>query len=76
MLRFLRTPSILRLSNIPVGKDPGTLGTMAESSASGPSRPKILEQLVEAGKAAFDPSITEGTAKEAGLKRYDDLVQR
>lgn len=49
---------------------------MAESSASGPSRPKILEQLVEAGKAAFDPSITEGTAKEAGLKRYDDLVQR
>jgi hypothetical protein len=49
---------------------------MAGASASGASQPKILEQLVEAGKGAFDPSVTDQAAKNASLRRYEELIQR
>jgi hypothetical protein len=49
---------------------------MASSSSSTPStgaQPKIIEDIVEAGKKAFDPTATE---REKGVEEYDKLIER
>jgi len=49
---------------------------MASSSSSTPSsgaQPKIIEEIVEAGKKAFDPALTE---QERDIEKYDKLIQR
>ncbi|KAM0235500.1 hypothetical protein ACHAPO_005788 [Fusarium lateritium] len=48
---------------------------MASSSSSTPSagaQPKIIEDIVEAGKKAFDPAATE---REKGVVGYDKLIE-
>lgn len=49
---------------------------MASSSSSTPSsgaQPKIIEEIVEAGKKAFDPALNE---QERDIEKYDKLIQR
>jgi hypothetical protein len=49
---------------------------MASSSSSTPSagtQPKIIEDIVEAGKKAFDPAATQ---REHGVEEYNKLIER
>ncbi|KAF5660240.1 hypothetical protein FDENT_13785 [Fusarium denticulatum] len=48
---------------------------MASSSSSSSAHPKILEEIVEAGKKAFDPKNDAGT-RASGLQAYDKLIER
>ncbi|KAF5673025.1 hypothetical protein FHETE_3510 [Fusarium heterosporum] len=47
---------------------------MASSSSSMSAQPKIIEDIVEAGKKAFDPSI-DATTREVGLQQYNKFIE-
>jgi hypothetical protein len=47
----------------------------SSSSSSAAAHPKILEEIVEAGKKAFDPKNDAGT-RASGLQAYDRLIER
>lgn len=49
---------------------------MASSSSSTPpagAQPKIIEDIVDAGKKAFDPAAIQ---REEGVKEYNKLIER
>ncbi|EMT73136.1 hypothetical protein FOC4_g10004500 [Fusarium odoratissimum] len=48
---------------------------MASSSSSAAAHPKILEEIVEAGKKAFDPN-NDASTQASGLEAYDKLIER
>ncbi|KAM0076782.1 hypothetical protein ACKRZS_010936 [Fusarium odoratissimum] len=48
---------------------------MASSSSSAAAHPKILEEIVEAGKKAFDPN-NDASTRASGLEAYDKLIER
>ncbi|KAF4955169.1 hypothetical protein FGADI_4751 [Fusarium gaditjirri] len=48
---------------------------MANSSSSAAAHPKILEEIVEAGKKAFDPN-NDVNSRAPGLEAYDKLIER
>lgn len=48
---------------------------MAENPGPQHSQPKVVQELVEAAKKAFDPSHDEAS-REAGLTAYNELVER
>lgn len=48
---------------------------MAEAAASQQSRSKLLENIVEAGKRAFNPS-NDNPTRENGRIEYDAIVNR
>lgn len=48
---------------------------MASPSISPSSQPKIVGSIVEAGKKAFDPA-TDVDSREAGLREYNELLER
>lgn len=49
--------------------------SMASSSSSAAAHPKILEEIVEAGKKAFDPN-NDASTRASGLEAYDKLIER
>ncbi|KAF9774036.1 hypothetical protein IL306_008035 [Fusarium sp. DS 682] len=48
---------------------------MASSSSSAAAQPKILEEIVEAGKKAFDPN-NDANTRTSGLEEYNKLIER
>ncbi|KAH7237481.1 uncharacterized protein BKA55DRAFT_693970 [Fusarium redolens] len=48
---------------------------MASSSTSAAAHPKILEEIVEAGKKAFDPN-NDASTRASGLGAYNKLIER
>lgn len=48
---------------------------MASSSSSTAAHPKILEEIVEAAKKAFDPT-NDASTRESGLRAFDKLIER
>ncbi|KIL89807.1 hypothetical protein FAVG1_06542 [Fusarium avenaceum] len=47
---------------------------MASSSSSAGAQPKIIEDIVEAGKKAYDPSI-DAASREVGLQQYNKFIE-
>lgn len=48
---------------------------MAENPGAQHSQSKVVQELVEGGKKAFDPSL-DAASREAGLAEYNELVER
>jgi hypothetical protein len=48
---------------------------MASSSSSAGAQPKIIEDIVETGKKAYDPSI-DAASREIGLQQYNKFIER
>ncbi|KAF4455841.1 hypothetical protein F53441_1922 [Fusarium austroafricanum] len=48
---------------------------MASSSSSVSAQPKIIEEIVEAGKIAFDPD-NDASTRASGLEEYNKLIER
>ena len=48
---------------------------MADTSSSQESQNRVLKEIVEAGKKAFDPSL-DSSSREAGLLEYTEIIER
>mgnify|MGYP005987571603 CR=1 FL=1 len=48
---------------------------MAEPSDTTPKKPNVVEEIVNAGTKAFNPS-NDGATRDAGRHEYDQVIQR